>query len=304
MAFRLKLNEPMDRGFKRIAKTQLERALAQLTETPSGPVVAIHEARKSLKRTRALLKLCRPCLDDDAFKALNLQIGDIGRALSASRDLDVIEQVITKAAGDDGLKPTVIVRLRKALDAARIERAAPSATSATLQGTSNEALAAVIDAIAAIDLRPRDEHHISLGGLKRSMNLFREAHTAADRPEPAVDALHDWRKAVQLHWRHMQLLSPAWPAFCEARIAEARAISALIGEERDLGLLSEFAGTLGEGKLTPAMVRAVNAYVVKCQPPLLAQAKLRSARLLVDGTSGFCRRMQGYWHEAAQLKRL
>ena len=96
MAYRLKLNEPMGRGFQRIAIAQIDRAIVQIdaaTET-----VSVHEARKCLKRTRALLRFFRPRLGDDTFKNLNSALRDIGQSLSGPRDIDVLGQTVAHLA--------------------------------------------------------------------------------------------------------------------------------------------------------------------------------------------------------------
>ena len=68
MAFRFKLAEPFEEGCKRIAREQIERAQCQLKGS-GDPVVAVHETRKSLKRLRALLRLIRPALGEEAYRA-------------------------------------------------------------------------------------------------------------------------------------------------------------------------------------------------------------------------------------------
>ncbi len=52
---------------------------------------------------------------------------------------------------------------------------------------------------------------------------------------------HALRKSVQQHWRHMQLLSRAWPEALSARADEAKALSQLLGEDHDLYVLRSFA---------------------------------------------------------------
>ncbi|MEQ1731475.1 MAG: CHAD domain-containing protein, partial [Vicinamibacterales bacterium] len=57
MAFHLKPDEPIAAGLRRIVRTELRFAIDQLDAVePSDE--AIHEARKSIKKVRAVLKLC------------------------------------------------------------------------------------------------------------------------------------------------------------------------------------------------------------------------------------------------------
>src|SRR5512138_742089 len=94
MAYRLKLKEPLLKGVRRIAGEQLGNAAARL-KSDSDIETCIHEARKSLKRTRALLRLVRPGLGDARFREANARLRDIARGLSAARDRDVVRALLT-----------------------------------------------------------------------------------------------------------------------------------------------------------------------------------------------------------------
>mgnify|MGYP000267000312 CR=1 FL=1 len=47
------------------------------------------------------------------------------------------------------------------------------------------------------------------------------------RDGPTDEALHEWRKAVQHHWRHLLLLKQAWPEQIGARAKLAREVASL-----------------------------------------------------------------------------
>src|SRR5262245_16407187 len=94
MAFRFKLNEPVEKGFRRIGLEQIERAERQLSASESLEV-ATHETRKSLKRVRALLRLARPGLGDTIYRAENARFREIGALLSSARDSDVVLETVT-----------------------------------------------------------------------------------------------------------------------------------------------------------------------------------------------------------------
>ena len=64
--------------------------------------VAVHETRKALKRLRALLRLIRPAIGDDAFRHENAQLRDIGLSLSGARDRHVLLETVNKLEGAAG----------------------------------------------------------------------------------------------------------------------------------------------------------------------------------------------------------
>ncbi len=59
-AFRLQSDEPLGKGIARIAHGRIAHALEELGgTTDSTPEEAVHEARKDVKKLRALLRLVR-----------------------------------------------------------------------------------------------------------------------------------------------------------------------------------------------------------------------------------------------------
>jgi CHAD domain-containing protein len=299
MAYRFKLDETMTRGFQRIATEQLDRAATHLYALENSAVTSIHETRKCLKRTRALLRFCRPGLEEEAFHSLNQQLRDSGRLLSSKRDADVLKQTIDSLAQGGKLKPTIVTRLQAATAIARQAsteetHAAPDHRHITAQ------LQSVREEILGVELSV-NSRSIDTRGLSRSFEACHRTFVPAFGDEDDL-AVHEWRKTVQIHWRHMQLINRAWPAYCDARIAEARAISMLIGDVRDLGLLLDFAAGPASEKLTPPMIVSIRTLVRSKQEDLRKEAKLRGALLLGEKPKGLARRMQAYWETAAELK--
>ena len=82
MAYRFVPSQPFDVEVRRVALQQIDRALRQLrSDTSSRPSLkkarltdadrtglAVHDARKRMKRIRALLRLARPGLDDKVYQ--------------------------------------------------------------------------------------------------------------------------------------------------------------------------------------------------------------------------------------------
>src|SRR5262249_13657072 len=96
MAYRLSLDD-LAASVKRVAREQLGGGADGL-EDPQDPVEAVHDARKRLKKTRALLRLARPAMRPDAFQARNRELRDQGRALSGARDADALVETVDALA--------------------------------------------------------------------------------------------------------------------------------------------------------------------------------------------------------------
>ena len=303
MAYRLKLNEPLDHGFRRVAAAQMSRAITYVEAATE--VTSVHETRKCLKRTRALLRLYRPVIAEQSFKTLNASLRTIGQTLSVRRDTDVLMQTVASLVQSAGLKRASATQLQKAILKPPHAQTDPTKHVPDKQSTIADLLS-VREALASVVCEIDGETLIT-SGMAQCLDKARETFETAFE-DGQDEALHEWRKAVQIHWRHMQLVSAAWPEFCDARIEEARTISALVGTYRDLSLLSDHItgdqGNTGPGclRLKPTLQRSVVDLIDTQKKPLRSKAKLHGERLLAEGTSGLCRRLVVYWTAAAELK--
>ena len=302
MAFRFKLNEPLARGVRRVAFQQIDRAAGHIQAMAGDDAVtSVHEARKCLKRGRALLRFVKPLLVREDYKTTNGILRDVGKSLSGTRDRDVMRVTVTKLVADKALKAATAKRLTALLDSAEPVSAAPGSDGPTAeQPAPADLVGRLVELKASIeDLSiDADGHRLPTAGLAESMAELRKGFTQAYESRDG-EAFHEWRKTVQLHWRHMQLVVNAWPELCRARIEEARAISQLIGDDRDLALLLAH---IGQHPLPKAMQAEVAELVGVRQAALRLEARARGDRLLCEGTSGFCRRLEAYWTASRSLR--
>lgn len=235
MAFRFRLDEPITKGFRRIGAEQIERALAQLSAGTDVPT-EVHEARKCLKRIRALLRLGREGLGEEVFAAENARFRDIAGRLSSARDDHVLCETLVKleAATDDAGALAALTRLRAASLVSQGENVVAQLDPATVAEVQAE-LARALNGFRRLALKPNTTSAL-VAGLVRSYRQGRKGLVTAYATGDD-EALHTWRKAVQAHWRHMALLTRLWPALFEARVEAARELSQILGDDHDLALL-------------------------------------------------------------------
>ena len=84
MAYRLERGESVIAGLKRVVQDEFESASTQLADTKADRDEAIHEARKSIKKARALLRRVRAELGGD-YPRENARLRDIARGLRPLR---------------------------------------------------------------------------------------------------------------------------------------------------------------------------------------------------------------------------
>src|SRR5579884_383521 len=90
MAYKFKGGESIPEAVRRIVTDELESAAKELDGTAgTNREEAVHEARKSIKKTRAMLRLVKPELGA-VQKTENSKLRDSGRKLSELRDAAAI----------------------------------------------------------------------------------------------------------------------------------------------------------------------------------------------------------------------
>lgn len=292
MGFRFRITESTAAGFHRMASGQISRAIRHLAEGEDH-AAAIHEARKCLKRLRALLRLVRPALDSEQYRRKNARFRDIGRMLAPSRDRHVLRQTIATLA--DTADPPQQAALQ-----ALMEVASKDAGDGLLPTGATEAIEAAILALEKArkdfkKLRPEFSSGDPVrDGVRRAYrNAQKALEIAAANPDD--DTLHEWRKTVQTHWRHMLLLSEAWPEFFALRANAAKDLADVLGEDHDLAVLMEFAAS-GDGRAIGCdNVEAVIALVSDRQRKLRSNAFASGAFLFAEDAKAFSRRVSQYW---------
>lgn len=295
MAYRFKLDEPFDKGFRRIAREQLDRTIAELTDghvAPSG----IHESRKALKRLRALLRLAAPAIGDKAFARRNRALRRIARLLSGSRDTAVIAETL------DGLVATTQPGAA-ALDAARDLLNTPDAGRAvTLDADIAETARVLLlkEARQFVHLPFKGKTFAAVhGGLEHSYREARKTLRAAYKT-PSDDGFHELRKTVQWHWRHMTLLSRAWPDAFATRVSAARELSQILGDDHDLAMLRHAVRT--SEMLAEEHRAVIEDICLSKQAALRRAAEHRAHRLFAEPAGAFVRRIGLYWRFGPDIK--
>ncbi len=144
MGYRFKRDESVTAGVRRIAREELDTVVAQLGHAQSkNRDEAIHEARKSVKKVRALLRLVQPEMGD-AYREETRTLREAGRKLSELRDASsVIESLEKLQQGyPDELRRPVFNSIRRGLLTRKREREQREDATAVLHEIATELKAA------------------------------------------------------------------------------------------------------------------------------------------------------------------
>src|SRR5262245_49986710 len=102
MSFELRIDEALPDGIHRIAE--------KVRECVDGSSKAsrdemVHEARKGLKKLRALVRLVRPGVGGKLYRRENIAFRDISRPLTEVRDAKILVEALDRTTGGDGSRP-------------------------------------------------------------------------------------------------------------------------------------------------------------------------------------------------------
>ena len=294
MIYRLKPGQPISGGIKRIAAAQIKLVRAQLTGKASQGT-AVHEARKAIKRLRALLTLIRPAIGKAAHAAMQERMRTIARSLSGLRDVQAMLDTIARLEAynpEVGGGP-VAAALRRHLEARgreageHLDRTAPSA--------ARKMAAEAKESFARLTLD--DNFDPVAHGLEDNYRKACRAFARAYDRDTGV-AFHEWRKLVQRHWRHLQLIAGAAPKRIRPLIRLARDLSATLGNDHDLEVLRDLVKAEGAGLGNRAEVKAYLALCRERQRGLRAEARRCGRRLFAKPAGVFAAQFREHWERA------
>ena len=290
MSYRLQLEAPAPDAVRAVAGERLERARRRLREDHADdPVAAVHGARKDLKKTRALLRLARPCLPAKTYRRENARLRALGRELSGGRDADVMVQTV------DGLATRYAGQLPKRQFTTLSRRLASRAAASRSAADMTDVAAALDKAHDRVTGWPMDcsDPRALTPGAKHAYARGRKAFTAA-LDEPSADRLHDWRKRVKDSWYHHRLLKAAWPTPLKAYADELDELGELLGDDHDLDVLTTLLRDHPDAAPPSVDTDRILELITTRRDELQAQAFRLGRRIYAEKPKAFQRRLRGY----------
>ena len=238
--FRLRADEVVADGLHRVTSDQLKYARRALEHSPVD--IGVHEARKAIKRVRAVLRLAQSFVGDGVYRQDNQELRDMGRKLGPARDAAVLRQTFAAltAQSDTELGAGAFEHLRQHL--ANRQRALESEIDARADGlgfldpTSSWIPSTVVhdpnrpaipdnfDAIA-VGIRA-----VYRGGRKRMEDAL--AH-------PGISAFHLWRNRARYLRYQIALISDSSTYLASDLAPDLAQLAVGLGTEHDLAVMSE-----------------------------------------------------------------
>ncbi len=301
MAFRFKLNQPIKKEVRRLLISQIEKARAELDGESVQPA-NIHEARKSLKRIRSLLRLVRPALTKKTYDCEMNRFRQIAELLSPLRDRQILLETADKLdAASAGTASGPLVFLRRLLNS-NSENGPVHLNANAMIGEARNRFNPAIKAARKIKIAPASMKSM-IGGFEKTYGHGSRAFSAA-YSKPDDEAFHDVRKAIQHHSRHLLLMAPAWPELFATLIENARTLAQLLGDDHDLSVLIHFVAAQPDVMISPDAKVSIIAAARDRQQALRSEARPYGQKAFALRPKEFSRTVAALWAASARKHHL
>ncbi|WP_165700188.1 CHAD domain-containing protein [Ornithinimicrobium ciconiae] len=238
--FRIHNDEPLALGVRRVILEQVVHA-TQIRDSDDLDT-AVHDLRKAMKRTRAVLRLVRGELGDYRYRQENTALRDTSRLWGPTRDAAVLAKVAAEFVAEfemDGAAADRVVTVLRARAAA--------ATRAGHQDRRRH-----LDTLTALGSFACRVRRFPVEGPDSIANewaavqpgVTRVAKRAARRlrqaeQDPSVERLHAWRKDVKYLGYQLEVLRPLWKDLLGAIGDRLMEVGSILGDDHDLAVWEE-----------------------------------------------------------------
>ncbi len=233
MIYRVEKNEPVSDGVRRIAAEEIHAVMAELGSVPLDSE-NIHEARRHLKKLRALLRFAREPFSNALFRKENQTFRAMGKRLSPVRDAFIINQAFALVLKHSSGKTKTRFRfLSTAFQNDCERRTIGKAELARIMKSLRAAL-------GRVELWPLGDFGLRevRAALERSFRRGKKTFRKSLNTETS-EAFHEWRKRVKDLEFHLSLLELTWRKGMKRPWSKIQRLDNFLGEDHDLAVLSE-----------------------------------------------------------------
>ena len=219
MPFHLLKHEDPNSGLRRTALEQIDIAIDGFADDSIPHGRKVHSLRARCKKMRGVLRLIRPMLGDEAYKAQDKMYRAAAKQLAGTRDQDVALKTLaslgveTEPTGEREIPSDSVARSLEILAACR---------------AAVEEWPLTVDSFS--DLEP---------GFARTYNRCLDAW-AAVQSDPTDLNYHRLRKSAKYHWYHVRILERIRKKKIRKRRHQLRDLQLTLGDAHDLFMLQTY----------------------------------------------------------------
>jgi len=296
----LRDREKVPDGLKRIVREQLQSAIASLRGPVKDRTEEVHEARKNLKKVRAILRLMEQELGP-AYRIETMQLRLRGRQLSDLRDaaagvetIDLLRSRVNPPKHDPAF-----AEIRKVL-ADRKQQFEEGPATVRIFHMMAVALRSVMR--RAKDWPLRTEGFAALApGIKETFRRGRKA-LQLGRQVPNPENLHALRRRAKELWYQLRLISGISNDVADRYEKEIKKLQDHLGEYQNLEILRRDLAAeperFGKGSEVDRYLRAAEEF----QKELCEKAFSIAHAIYRESPGRFLREIEQSWHKASLVK--
>lgn len=287
MPYRFRKKETVSDGFRRITNEQTAAIVSALADGAEDPAERVHDARRRLKRVRALLELVGRQMDDDIVTREQTAYQNLSRKLGVARDADVALETLEDLASEV-IGPVDAVRDLLVTAAIRQRKR-------TLSADKLATLAAQIRASSHTVVKQKlacegwDVVGPAMG------HSYQKARDACRAKTQKPEQLHDWRKFTKTLMYQLTLVRKAAPKTISSLIPKYERLAELLGRHQDLQVLKRILSEHAAHGLHMAKFPALDVCIEKHCKRVLKRAQKLGREVFAIRPKDFINKLRRGW---------
>lgn len=298
--------ESLPFGVKRLALEQFQHAASGFFDGEEQFPDAVHEARKSVKRVRALLALVCGDLGDRVYRYEDGTLRDTSRMLAAARSATAVASaanLISELYGEflaEGTFGEMILRIERRRDIIQLSAMEDPNLVGRVVHNLEKAYGRYSswptdpDARDIYGMGIRDSFEAIGPGLRDTYSEGRR-HMVTAYTRPSGDNFHEWRKKVKSLRHQMEFLVPLWPEVIGGLVVTLDRLGLFLGEDHDHADLLDLLRDRPDMCPNPRERSVFFALVTQRRAELRVAAEILGRRIYAEKPNSIQSRFGEYW---------
>lgn len=285
MTYQLRPEDGLIKSAKAVLTEQLLAAADHLENPVKGRDEAVHQARRKLKRARALYRLISTAAPDFR-KQENIRLRDIARSLASLRNASALMESLSylQAWAHNEEERQALNAATASLAARCAQTLEPNSDADTLLERAAAECRAAIAALEEADFSasPAKSGRILQKAWRKLLLQGREAILICQTSREA-ESFHDLRKIAQTYWMYLSLLRDLWPSTFLLKRQGAKQLADQLGHENDLAMLAAALDEQADSFESAETLSHLLGMIIRQQQVLRADALAAAEALFADG---------------------
>lgn len=297
--YAFKGRESVAEGIRRIIQEQLGLAIWHLSQNGGQLDDAVHEARKSIKRVRSILRLVRTVIGEK-YNRENDVLRELGGRLSRLRDAEAVIETLDELKQESNDDPSI-----RSLDPVRsvlVTRKKETRESFKKYGEAGEVAKTLQEVCARVGDWPLENADVGIvsRAIASALRRGRKSKKQADESGLAED-YHEWRKRAKDLRYHLELVEKTWEPVFGGYLNSATDLEQRLGDDHNLAVLHDVLLD-SRNQFGPRRVKTLLRILGDRQKRLRTEANSLAERLYGEKPRWWQQRVERCWDARREEK--